>query len=103
MGLIEEGDHIGSGASVFHIWHQDLVHMISHMKMDSATTYHILFNEFGVLPTELYALEPTIGFHQQFAHLTSSWLVSQAALFFLHLAEQGFDTSHQWTIMWKAS
>jgi hypothetical protein len=35
--------------------------------------------------------------HQQFAHLPSSWLVSQATSLSQHLAEQGYDTWHKST------
>ena len=33
------------------------MHMMSHVKVCSSTTYHILLAEFGELPIELYALK----------------------------------------------
>ena len=44
-----------------------------------------------------------MGFHQQLAHLPSSWLVNQATSFSLYFAKQGFNTGHKSTTMWKAS
>ena len=76
--------------------------MMSHIKIHYTITYHILLVEFGELPMELYALELTIGFQQWLAHLPSSWLDSQATSFSQHLTEQGFDTLHKLTTMWKA-
>ena len=45
--------------------------MMSHVKVCSLTTYHILLVEFGELPMELYALKLTISFQQEVAHLPS--------------------------------
>ena len=53
--------------------------MISHVKVHSSTTYHVLLAKFGGLPIELYAFKLTMGFQQRFAHLTLSWLVSKVA------------------------
>ena len=52
---------------------------MSHVKVRSSTTYHILSAKFRELPIELYARKLTMGFQQRLAHLPSSWLVSQAA------------------------
>jgi len=79
------------------------IHMMSHVKVRSSTTYHILLAEFGELPMELYALKLTMGFQQRLAHLPSSRLVSQATSLSRLLAEQGFNTWHKSTTMWKAS
>ena len=38
------------------------MHMMSHIKMCSLITYHILLAEFGEPPIELYALNHTMGF-----------------------------------------
>jgi len=54
------------------------MHMMSHVKVCSSTTYHILLAKFGELPIELYTLKLTMGFQQQLAHLSPSWLVSKA-------------------------
>ena len=79
------------------------MHMMSHVKVWSWTTYHMLLAEFGELPLELYALKLTTGFQQQLAHPPSSWLVNQATSLSRHLAEEGFNTWHNSTTMWKAS
>jgi hypothetical protein len=47
--------------------------MMSHIKVHSLTTYHILLA--GELHMELYALNAIYRFQQWFAHLPSSWLV----------------------------
>lgn len=44
-----------------------------------------------------------MGFQQRLAHLPSSLLVGQSNLLSRHLAEQGFNTWHTLTSMWKAS
>ena len=41
--------------------------MMSHIKVRSSTTYHILWVEFGDLSIELYALRLTMGFQQNLA------------------------------------
>ena len=79
------------------------MHMMSHVKVWSTTTYHILLAEFRELPIELYTLKLTMGFQQQLAHLTPSWLVSKATSLSRNQAEQGFNTWHKWTTMWKTS
>ena len=38
------------------------MHMMSHVKVLSLITYHILLVEFGELPIELYALKLIMGF-----------------------------------------
>ena len=38
------------------------MHMMSHIKLCSLTTYHIILAEFRELPIELYALKLTMGF-----------------------------------------
>ena len=53
------------------------MHMMSHIKVRSSTTYYILLVEFGELPIELYALKLTL--QQWLAHLSPSRLVSVAA------------------------
>ena len=75
--------------------------MMSHVKVHSSTTYHILLAKFGELPVELYALNFTMGFQQQLAHLFPSWLVIKATSLSQHLAVQGFNTCHKSTTMWK--
>ena len=79
------------------------IHMMSHFKICSLTTYHIRLAKFEQLPMELYALKLTMSFQQHLAHLSSSWLVSQATSLSEHLAEQGANTWHKSTTMWKAS
>jgi hypothetical protein len=54
--------------------------MLSHVKVHSWTTYHILLAKFRELPMELYALKLTMGFQQQFAHLPPFWLVKKIIL-----------------------
>jgi hypothetical protein len=44
------------------------MHMMSHVKVCSPTTYHILLAKFGGIPIELYALNLTMGFQQWLAH-----------------------------------
>ena len=56
------------------------MHMVSHIKLHSLTTYHILLAKFGELPIELNALKLTMGFQQWLAHLVSSWLVNKSNL-----------------------
>ena len=46
------------------------MHMISHVKVGSMTTYNILLVEFGELPIKLNALKLTVGFQQWFTHLS---------------------------------
>ena len=41
--------------------------MMSHVKMYSSTTFHILLVK---VPIELYTLKLTMGFQQQLAHLS---------------------------------
>ena len=38
------------------------MHMMSHVKVHTLTTYHILLVEFGELSIEKYALKLTMGF-----------------------------------------
>ena len=57
------------------------MHMMSHIKVCSSTTYHILLVEFGELPIELHALKPTISFQQHLTLLCPSWLLSKVASF----------------------
>ena len=77
--------------------------MMSHVKVCSSTTYHILPAEFKELPLDLYALKLTMGFQQWLAHLSPSLLVSKATSLSQHLAEQGFNTWYKSTIMWRTS
>ena len=89
----------GFGASNSHIWHRNFgrrleklsleglekgmtMHMMSHVKVHSSTTYHISLVEFGKLPIELYSLKLTMGFQQRLVHLPPSWLVSKATSLF---------------------
>ena len=51
------------------------LHMISHVKLHSLTTYNNLLAE---LPNELYTLKLLMSFQEQLAHLPSSWVVSEA-------------------------
>ena len=43
--------------------------MMSHVKVLSLITYHILLAKFGKLPIELYTLKLTMSFQQWLAHL----------------------------------
>ena len=79
------------------------MHMMSHVKVCSSISYHTLLAEFGKVPIELYALKLTTGFQQWLAHPFPCWLISKATSFSWHLAEQGFDTQHKSTTMWKTS
>ena len=54
-------------------------------------------------PNVLYTLKLPMGFQEQLAHLRSSWVVSKATSISWHLAEQGFNTWHKSTTMWKTS
>ena len=67
------------------------MHMRSHVKVCSLTTYHILLVEFEepLRPTELHALKLTMSFQIWIAQLPSYWLVSQTTSLSQHLAEQG--------------
>ena len=78
-------------------------HMMSHVKVRSLTTYHILLAEFGELRMELFAPKLTMSFQEWLAHLPSSWLANQANSLSCHLAEQGANTWHKSTTMWTAS
>ena len=73
-----------SGASNFHIWYWRLRHI-----------WRMLHGK--------YALKLIMGFQQCLAHLPSFWLVSQGTSHSQHLVEQGFNTWHKSTTMWKAS
>ena len=75
------------------------IHMMSHVKVRSSTTYHILLAEFGELRMQLYALKPTTTFEQWLAHLPASWLVSQALSLFRRVVEQREYTWHKFTTM----
>ena len=72
-------------------------------KCDLQLPIIFLLAEFGELPIELYTLKLTMGFQQQLAHLTPSWLVSKATSLSRNQVEQGFNTWHKWTTMWKTS
>ena len=74
------------------------ISMMSLVKVCSSTTYYMLA-KFGEFSMELYALKLTMGFQQRFAHLPSSWLVSQATSFSWHLAGHGCDTQHTLTVV----
>ena len=76
--------------------------MMSHVKVQYLTTYHILLVEFGEFLVKLYALKLTIGSQRRRACLPSSWLDSQATSFSRHLIKQGLDTSLKLTTTWKA-
>jgi len=54
------------------------IRMMSHVKVHSSTTYHILLAKFGETPIELQALKLTLGFQKWLAHLSPSWLVNKA-------------------------
>ena len=68
------------------------IHMMSHIKVRSLRTYYIMLTKFGELPLDVYAHELTIGFQEQFTHLSSSWLVKSCNLTFPTPCKQGFDT-----------
>jgi hypothetical protein len=68
------------------------VHMMSHVKVNSLTTYHILLTEFGELPIESYVIKLSMGFQQRLAYLSPSWLVQKTTSLSQHLAEQGCNT-----------
>ena len=53
------------------------IHIMSHLKVCTLTTYHLFLAKFGDFPMELDALKLAIGFQQCFAHSPSSWSVSQ--------------------------
>ena len=46
------------------------MHMMSHIKVCSSTTFDILLAEFKELPIDLYPLKLTMGYQQRFAHLS---------------------------------
>jgi hypothetical protein len=73
------------------------MHMVSHIKVHSSTTYHILLARSGELPNELNALKLTMGFQQRLAHLAPSWLVNKATSLSQHLTKQGLSTWHKST------
>jgi hypothetical protein len=75
------------------------MHIMSHIKVHSSTTYHILPANFEQLPIELYALKLIMGFQQRLAHLSPSWLVNKASSLSQHLAEQGFNNWYKSTTM----
>ena len=83
------------------------MHMMSHVKVHSSTTYHILLAKFREFSIEiyiiLYTLKLTMGFQQQLIHLSPSWLVNKATSQSQHLAEQGFNTWYKSTTLWKTS
>jgi hypothetical protein len=76
--------------------------VMSRIKVHPLATYHILWAESG-LPMELYAIKLTLSSQQRLVHLPSSWLVNQATSLSRHLDEQGANTWHESTTMWKAS
>ena len=43
------------------------MHMMSHVKVHSSTTYLIMLAGFGEIPMEIYALKPNIGIQQELA------------------------------------
>ena len=45
------------------------MHMMSHVKVCSSITYHILPTKFGEFPIELYVIKLIMGFQQQIIHL----------------------------------
>ena len=47
------------------------MHMMSHIKVRSSTTYHILLAEFEELLIESYALKLVVGRQQRLSHLSS--------------------------------
>ena len=63
------------------------MHTVSHVKVHSSTTYHIMLSEFGEVPIELYILKLTMGFQQRLAYLSPSWLVSSTSSLSQHLAK----------------
>ena len=77
--------------------------MMSHVKVHSSITYHVLLAKFGEIPIELHARKLTIGFQQRFTHLTPSWLINKATSLSRNIAEQGFNTRHKLTTMWMTS
>ena len=54
-------------------------------------------------PIKLYALNLTTGFQLRVAHVPSSWLVNHATSLSWHLIEEGFNTWHKLTTIWKAT
>ena len=79
------------------------MHMMSHVKVCSSTTYHVLLAKFKDLHIELYTLKVIMGFQHWLAHLPPSWLVNIATSLSWNLAKQGFNTWHKSTTMWKTS
>ena len=73
------------------------IHVISHIKGCSSTTYHILLAKLGELPMELYSLTLIVGWFQlRLVQLSSSWLVNQAtSLDTLTNKDLTLDTSWQ--------
>ena len=60
------------------------IHMMTHIKVFTLTSYHILLAKFGEIPMELCTLELIISFQQQLAHLASSWWESINQLHFIN-------------------
>ena len=73
--------------------------MMSHIKVISSTTYHIVFAKFGELSMELYAIKLAMG-STPVGPPTFN-LVSLS--FPQHLAKQGVNTWHETATMWQAS
>jgi hypothetical protein len=75
------------------------MHMVFHVKVCFSTCFHILLAALGELSIILYTFKLTMGFQQQLAHLSPSWLVNKATSLFQHLVEQGFNTRYKLTTM----
>ena len=60
---------------------------MSHVKVCSSTTHHVLLAKFGEFPMEFYAPKLSTSSQQWFARLPSSWIVNQAISLSCHLAE----------------
>ena len=79
------------------------MYMMSHIKVRSSTTYHILLVEFREPPIELNTLKLIMGFQQQLTHLLPFGLVSKEASLSQHLVEQDFNTWYKSATIWKTS
>ena len=79
------------------------MHITSRIKVCSLTTYPILLVVFKELLVELLALKLNMGFEQQLAHLSPSWLLNTTTSLTQHLAKQGFKTWYKLTTMWETS
>lgn len=67
---------------------------MSHIKVHTVTTSHVLLAEFGKLPMGLYAHQLTTGSKHWLAHIPS-WLSMQVIILSRHLVEQESDSLHK--------